>query len=68
MRWRDEELSGSERRVGAVGSLLVFCDGVRWMEEAQIRTSRGVLVSCAREREESAANRRAIANSYLVVE
>jgi hypothetical protein len=38
------------------------------MEEAQIRASRGVLVSCAREIKESAANRRAIADSYLVVE
>ena len=38
------------------------------MEESQIRASGGVLVSRAREREESAANRRAIANSYLVVE
>ena len=30
MRWRGEEWGGSERRVGAVGSLLVFCDRVRW--------------------------------------
>ena len=38
------------------------------MEESQIRASGGVLVSCAREREELAVNRRVIANSYLVVE
>ena len=30
MKWRDEEWGGLEWRVGAVGSLLVFCHGVRW--------------------------------------